>query len=153
MIKMMNFVLTKEELCIKIDDFGAGVMKVELYDYDDAGEHDFLGVVTVDIGGKKGVGGEEAVFATQSWQLCNEEGTFTGVKGRVTVRIEEEGDLQELEMKQLFREIDEDGSGRLDTDELRQLVARLGKRLTDQQLQDAMDEMDPDHSGSDFALN
>ena len=59
----------------------------------------------MDVGGKKGVGGEEAVFATQSWQLCNEEGTFTGVKGRVTVRIEEEGDMQELEMKQLFREI------------------------------------------------
>jgi hypothetical protein len=43
--------------------------------------------------------------------------------------------------------VDEDGSGSLDKDELRQLVARLGKRLTDQQLQDAMDEMDPDQSG------
>eukprot|EP01043_Picozoa_sp_COSAG02_P008344 COSAG02_NODE_265_length_26599_cov_13.943698_9_plen_1428_part_00 len=124
-----------------------GVMKVELYDYDDAGEHDFLGMITVDVGGKSGVGGEEAVFATQSWQLCNEQGTFIGVKGRVTVRIEEEGEMVDVEMKQLFREIDDDGSGTLDKAEIRQLVARLGKRLTDVQLQQAMDEMDPDGSG------
>ena len=35
----------------------------------------------------------------------------------------------------------------MDRDELRQLVARLGKRLTDQQLSEAMDEMDEDGSG------
>ena len=79
-----------EEFSVVVPKEG-GLMKVEIYDYDDAGEHDFLGVISVDVGGKNGVGGEEAVFATQSWQLCNEEGTFIGVKGRVTVRIEEEG--------------------------------------------------------------
>ena len=135
-----------EDFSVVIPEEG-GVMKIELYDYDDAGEHDFLGMITVDVGGKSGVGGEEAVFATQSWQLCNEQGTFIGVKGRVTVRIEEEGDMVDVEMRQLFREIDEDGSGTLDKPEVRQLVARLGKRLTDVQLQRAMEEMDPDGSG------
>ena len=49
-----------------------------------------------------------------------------------------------MQMKQLFREIDEDGSGFLEADEVRQLVARLGKRLTDKELAGAMREMDED---------
>ena len=39
---------------------------------------------------------------------------LAGVKGRLTLRVEEEGDAFAMQMKQLFLEIDEDGSGSLD---------------------------------------
>jgi hypothetical protein len=48
----------------------------------------------------------------------------------------------------LFREVDINGNGKLEGNELRQLVARLGKRLTHGDLKSAMDEMDRDGSGT-----
>lgn len=52
-----------------------------------------------------------------------------------------------VEARQLFHEIDADGGGTLDRDEIRQLARRLGKRLSDKQLNEAMMAMDADGSG------
>ena len=50
-------------------------------------------------------------------------------------------------LRSFFYEIDEDGSGTLDIDELATLSARLGKQLNQKQLRQAMGEMDEDGSG------
>ena len=42
---------------------------------------------------------------------------------------------------------DEDGGGTLDREEIRKLAKRLGKRLTESKLDEAMGEMDSDASG------
>eukprot|EP01046_Picozoa_sp_COSAG06_P095685 COSAG06_NODE_41798_length_387_cov_1.562500_2_plen_64_part_01 len=49
-----------------------------------------------------------------------------------------------LEARALFDEIDEDGGGTLDREEIRLLARRLGKKLSDSKLSDAMAEMDGD---------
>lgn len=51
------------------------------------------------------------------------------------------------EARALFEEIDEDGSGTLDRDEIRILSRRLGKKLTSAKLDAAMAEMDEDGNG------
>ena len=48
----------------------------------------------------------------------------------------------------LFNEIDDDGSGTLDSDEVAQLSKNLGKLLTDAELDKAMKEMDDDGNNS-----
>jgi hypothetical protein len=48
----------------------------------------------------------------------------------------------------VFEELDEDGSGQLDQEEVAQLAERMGKKLTAQQLTEAMAAMDVDGSGS-----
>jgi hypothetical protein len=47
----------------------------------------------------------------------------------------------------MFNEMDEDGSGELDRDEIKLLARRLGKRLSKSELDAAMAEMDADGSG------
>ena len=44
------------------------------------------------IGGEDGEGGPAATVATKTWQLRNLDGRLSGVKGRLTLRVEEEGD-------------------------------------------------------------
>lgn len=51
------------------------------------------------------------------------------------------------ETRALFEEMDEDGSGTLDKDEIRILAKRLGKKLTNAKLDAAMAEMDADGNG------
>lgn len=51
----------------------------------------------------------------------------------------------------IFDAVDEDGSGLLDREEMGLLLRQMGKNLTTEQLDDAMDEMDEDGSnGVDF---
>lgn len=50
--------------------------------------------------------------------------------------------------QQLFRDIDLDGSGTLEMNEMATLCADLGLPLTPAQLHEAMGEMDGDKSGS-----
>jgi hypothetical protein len=139
-----------ETFTIQVPPAG-GELRVELFDQDDGNDDDFLGMLTLSVGGgEDGVaveGGPEAVFATKTWQLLNRDGGMLGVKGRLSLRLEEEGDAFAMEMRSLFREIDEDGSGTLDADEIRQLVARLGRRLSDKELHAAMREMDESGDG------
>ena len=59
---------------------------------------------------------------------------------------EEEADRQR-KARQLFDELDEDGGGTLDRDEIKQLAKRLGKKISEKQLSEAMLEMDADGSG------
>ena len=49
--------------------------------------------------------------------------------------------------RELFDEMDADGGGCLDLDEIRQLALSLGNRLTPSQLEAAMREMDEDGGG------
>ena len=60
-------------------------------------------------------------------------------------------DLAEQEtrrLRQLFYEFDEDGSGALDRHEVAALTERLGDRFTEEELDEAMLEMDEDGSGT-----
>lgn len=50
--------------------------------------------------------------------------------------------------RELFEEMDADGGGSLDMDEIRQLSISLGNRLTQSQLDAAMAEMDEDGGGA-----
>lgn len=50
-------------------------------------------------------------------------------------------------LRKLFKQLDVDGSGALDRDEVQMLAAAGGKALSDRQLSDAMKEMDKDGSG------
>jgi calmodulin len=54
---------------------------------------------------------------------------------------------QEAIARNTFKKFDKDGSGNLDVDELRALVVSLGARFTDQEMDEAMRELDADGSG------
>lgn len=55
--------------------------------------------------------------------------------------------LETEEIVSFFEEIDDDGSGLLDRDELKKLLEKLGKVVTEEVLSTAMQEMDRDDSG------
>jgi Ca2+-binding EF-hand superfamily protein len=55
--------------------------------------------------------------------------------------------MDEVKVRRLFKELDEDSSGCLDRDEIKALLAQLGRRMTRAELNRAMLEMDP--SGDD----
>ena len=70
---------------------------------------------------------------------------------RVVVSEGVVSDLAEQEtrrLRQLFYEFDEDGSGALDRHEVAALTERLGDRFTEEELDEAMQEMDEDCSGT-----
>lgn len=72
-------------------------------------------------------------------------------RGRVVVSDGVVSDLAEQEtrrLRQLFYEFDEDGSGALDRHEVAALTERLGDRFTEEELDEAMLEMDEDGSGT-----
>ena len=72
--------------------------------------------------------------------------TSTGAKSLGEAEEERaEGKLQEL--RRLFNEIDTDGSGAIDKDELRAMLIKLGKPSSDAMLERAMAAMDPDGDG------
>ena len=52
-----------------------------------------------------------------------------------------------VQARGLFEQIDEDGGGTLDREEIRILAKRLGKRLSDEKLDAAMAQMDEDGNG------
>ena len=56
-------------------------------------------------------------------------------------------DMTSAELRTVFLEIDSDGSGTLERDEVAVLAQRLGHKLTDKQLTRAMSEMDSDGDG------
>ena len=58
-----------------------------------------------------------------------------------------EEEMQDLEVQELFDEIDEDGSGFLDKDEVRELLAKLGMDTDPEKLDSVFFEMDNDHQG------
>jgi calmodulin len=63
------------------------------------------------------------------------------------LRLADEEAERQREARQVFDEIDEDGGGSLDRDEIKQLAKKLGKRISEKQLNEAMQEMDADGSG------
>ena len=72
----------------------------------------------------------------------------TPVEALQTLRSVERGrGIDEAELTVLFNEIDEDGSGLLDREEVAQLSERLGAPLTKVKLDEAMVDMDEDGSG------
>ena len=56
-------------------------------------------------------------------------------------------DALRAEAEQLFAEVDEDGSGTLDAEEVQQLASRLGLKLDRVAAKEAMDVMDADGGG------
>lgn len=58
-----------------------------------------------------------------------------------------EAAVEGAKMRALFNEIDEDGSGNLDTDEVKILLAKFGQKLSKKKLAKAFAEMDDDGSG------
>jgi Ca2+-binding EF-hand superfamily protein len=59
-----------------------------------------------------------------------------------------EEEMQMEEVRELFDEIDEDGGGSLDKDELRELLEKLGLEVTDEKVDSVMLEMDADGEGA-----
>eukprot|EP01051_Picozoa_sp_SAG22_P022959 SAG22_NODE_5718_length_965_cov_1.461894_1_plen_250_part_10 len=55
--------------------------------------------------------------------------------------------LEEAQLRSLFNEFDEDGSGDLSEVEINKLARRMGHRMTSLELEQAMAEMDEDRSG------
>lgn len=61
---------------------------------------------------------------------------------------EEPGPANEDDVRELFKEIDEDGSGTLDPEEVRQMLTKLGvEKVNDESLQEVFTKMDPDGDG------
>ena len=56
------------------------------------------------------------------------------------------------EVKALFDEFDEDASGEIGATELRSLIAMLGVRMNEDELEDTMEELDKDGSGGEIAM-
>ena len=53
-----------------------------------------------------------------------------------------EADLQEF--REIFNLVDSDGSGAISVDELSQLIQAVGMKLSDQELQEMVQELDAD---------
>ena len=63
-------------------------------------------------------------------------------------------DAADEAVEQLFREVDEDGSGELDMDEVKVLCKNLGQKLDNKAISRAFREMDEDKSGAvDLEVN
>jgi len=75
-------------------------------------------------------------------------GSLTNAEREEKARLRKERYSKTGAIRTVFEELDEDGSGALDRDEVRKAVTKLGKVLTSAQLDDAMYEMDVDCSGS-----
>jgi CRP-like cAMP-binding protein len=71
----------------------------------------------------------------------------TGEKTSVTQAEEQRASQRKKELRRTFDEIDTDGSGAIDQDELRVMLTKLGKSSTDAMLERAMSVMDPDGDG------
>jgi hypothetical protein len=56
--------------------------------------------------------------------------------------------IQPARLIELFDELDSDGSGRLERDEIQILAGRMGRHMSDSELTEAMSNMDADGSGS-----
>ena len=56
------------------------------------------------------------------------------------------------DVKALFDEFDEDASGEIGATELRSLIAMLGVRMNEDELEDTMEELDKDGSGGAIAM-
>ena len=125
-----------------------GRLRVQLWDHDDQSDHDFLGQVEFLLGGATGQGGPDAIVPHgSSYQLLPRRG-FVGrdrVKGRLSLAVEEDG--LHAELSRLFREIDDDGSGCLDRDEVRELLHKLNMSADNEKLDSIMHEMDADGEG------
>ena len=136
-----------DQFKLKFDPEEGGKLKVQVFDYDENSAHDFLGQIEFQLGGTRGQGGPEAVILEKSYVLMARR-QFIGkdnVKGQMRISVEEDG--LEDRLRALFWEIDEDGSGALDRSEIGLLAGRLGKRLGDAELNEAMLDMDIDGSG------
>ena len=56
-------------------------------------------------------------------------------------------DSESEDPQQIFKELDVDGNGQLDAEEVALLATRLGKDMSPDELQQAMTEMDTDGDG------
>merc|ERR1712166_1545879 len=74
--------------------------------------------------------------------------TLTQARGNMSQRsARSPGRKKRDHIQELFNEVDQDGSGYLDRDELALLAGRAGRHLSQRQLDDAMIAMDGDGSG------
>lgn len=58
-----------------------------------------------------------------------------------------EGEDKEENLRAAFRTFDQDGSGKISPQELRQVMINLGEKLTDQEIQEMIQEADCDGDG------
>ncbi|ESN98600.1 hypothetical protein HELRODRAFT_106870 [Helobdella robusta] len=58
-----------------------------------------------------------------------------------------EGEDKEEHLRAAFRTFDQDNSGKISAQELRQVMINLGEKLTDQEIQEMIDEADCDGDG------
>lgn len=54
----------------------------------------------------------------------------------------------EAELRAAFQVFDRDGSGTINTEELKQVMKSIGESLTDEEIEDMMDEADKDRNGT-----
>jgi calmodulin len=59
----------------------------------------------------------------------------------------EDDDPEKNELREAFNAFDEDGSGSVSTDELRKMLRRLGKSVTNDELVELIKFSDEDNSG------
>ena len=94
-------------------------------------------------------GGEVDFDEFQTWWVhtgSQQRGVFANGAPKLGQTILRK-DMTTAELRTVFLEIDTDGSGLLDRDEVAVLAQRLGQELTDKQLDRAMAKMDTDGSG------
>lgn len=95
-----------------------------------------------DIGG----GGQ---LSTQEEALLNEANELEKLQFQVPVELEASFTPAEIEqMKLLFEELDADESGSIDVEELQQAFKKMGEEVSQDELEDLIDEFDEDHNGA-----
>jgi len=83
---------------------------------------------------------KEQILAAEHY--LNSYGGRIPVNEKETLRAHTYEDIMDI-----FKAIDTDGSGYLDTNEVREISIRLGFPLSDTQMKEAFEEMDADHNG------
>ena len=70
-----------------------------------------------------------------------------GGKAVMALGLDVVANPEEAEIRDMFNTIDEDGSGTLESDEIAMLAVELGNPMTDDEVAEAMEEMDADGGG------
>ena len=76
------------------------------------------------------------------------ESQMTGKQKRLANLMRRPGGQRSGEVWDVFQQCDTDGSGTIDTEEVAALCKKLGVRLTEEELEDAIDKMDKDGNGT-----
>ncbi|CAG9760685.1 unnamed protein product [Ceutorhynchus assimilis] len=156
--KVMSFVESVDECgIVNMDDLDKEQLSMlkstfDAFDVDKKGfiSTEMIGTI-MDMLGTQLVGDEldaiiEEIDEDGNGEVSFEE--FANLAARFLIEEEEDTDAIQMELKGAFRMYDRDGNGFITIEVLREILQELDEKLTDDDLDNMIDEIDSDGSGT-----